>query len=75
MQLRHMLLFSGSSGTAPYTFTYNINGGTNQTVTTVVGNSISVPVTTVVPGTFTYTLLSVRMAHPHRVHSHRAEVW
>ena len=51
--------FTGASGTAPYTFTYNIDGGTNQTVVTTTGNSITVSVPTATPGTFTYNLISV----------------
>ncbi|PDS22510.1 adhesin, partial [Flavobacterium branchiophilum] len=31
--------FTGSGGVAPYTFTYNINGGTSQQITTTTGNS------------------------------------
>lgn len=51
--------FTGASGTAPYTFNYNIDGGTNQTVVTTTGNSITVSVPTATPGTFTYNLISV----------------
>lgn len=54
------ITFTGSTGTAPYTFTYNINGGPNQIVTTTVGNSVTVPVSTATAGTFTYNLLSVQ---------------
>lgn len=54
------ITFTGAAGTAPYTFTYNINGGANQTVTTVAGNSITVAVPTTVAGTFVYTLVSVQ---------------
>ena len=54
--------FTGGSGTAPYTFTYNINGGASQTITTAAGNSVSVTVSTALPGTFTYTLESVQDA-------------
>ena len=53
------ITFTGSNGTAPYTFTYNINGGSNQTVTTIVGNSVTVQAPTTSPGTFTYNLISV----------------
>jgi gliding motility-associated-like protein len=52
--------FTGASGTAPYTFTYNINGGPNQTITTVAGNSVNLAAPTNVAGTFTYTLISVQ---------------
>lgn len=55
------ITFTGAAGTAPYTFTYNINGGASQTVTTAVGSStatVSVPTGT--PGTFVYNLISVQ---------------
>lgn len=53
------MTFTGSNGTAPYTFTYNINGGSPQTITTSVGNSVSVNVSTVTAGTFNYQLTQV----------------
>jgi uncharacterized protein (TIGR02145 family) len=55
-----LITFTGASSTAPYTFTYNINGGANQLVTTTVGNSVTVAAPTNVVGTFTYNLLSVQ---------------
>jgi hypothetical protein len=54
------VVFTGSNGTAPYTFTYQINGGGNLTATTVSGDSAVVDVDTSMPGTFTYTLISVQ---------------
>jgi gliding motility-associated-like protein len=51
--------FTGAGGTAPYTFTYNINGGANQQVTTTSGNSVSVSAPTSTLGTFNYNLVSV----------------
>ncbi|MFD1604818.1 gliding motility-associated C-terminal domain-containing protein [Flavobacterium artemisiae] len=51
---------TGAGGTAPYTFTYKINNGTNQIATTTVGNSVDVPVTTSATGSFNYALVSVR---------------
>lgn len=54
------ITFTGASGTAPYTFTYNINGGPNQNITTVVGNSVTVTAPTNVLGIFTYNLVSVQ---------------
>ena len=54
------IIFSGSSGVAPYTFTYRINSGGTQTVTTISGNSVAIPVPTSTAGIFTYTLVSVR---------------
>ncbi|WP_343584137.1 gliding motility-associated C-terminal domain-containing protein [Flavobacterium sp.] len=54
-----VVTFRGADGTAPYTFTYNINGGSNLTVSTVSGNSVNVPVSTAAAGSFVYTLVSV----------------
>ena len=55
-----LITFSGSSGAVPYTFTYNINGGATQSVTTTTGNSVTVPVPTGAVGTYTYNLLNVQ---------------
>jgi len=55
------ITFTGANGTAPYTFTYTINGGSNQTVIST-GNTATVSVPTGTAGTFTYTLVSVRDA-------------
>jgi gliding motility-associated-like protein len=52
--------FTGATGTAPYTFTYNINGGANQTITTTTGNSVTLAVPTTAAGSFTYNLVSVK---------------
>lgn len=54
------VLFTGSGGVAPYTFSYRVNGGAVQTVRTGSGNtvSLSVPATTI--GVFTYTLVGVQ---------------
>ncbi len=54
-----VLNFSGSNGLAPYTFTYTINNGTAQTITTVSGNSISLNIPTGSTGLFVYELISV----------------
>ncbi|MDT8401363.1 MAG: hypothetical protein RQ743_06690, partial [Bacteroidales bacterium] len=56
------VLFTGANGTAPYTFTYRINGGALQYVTTSGGNSVSVSAPTGNAGIFTYTLVSVKDA-------------
>lgn len=56
------ITFTGAAATAPYTFSYTINGGPVQTVTTVAGNSVTVPVSTATAGIFTYTLVSVKDA-------------
>jgi len=54
------ITFTGSDATAPYTFTYKINGGSNQTVTTTSGNATTVAVPTSGAGSFAYTLVSVQ---------------
>jgi len=54
------ITFTGSNGTAPYTFTYTIDGGANQSVSTTSGNTVTVPITTTVAHTFTYKLISVQ---------------
>ncbi len=54
------ITFTGSGGTAPYTFKYTISGTTgNQTIATTSGNTVSVPALTTTVGTFIYTLVSV----------------
>jgi len=50
---------TGNEGVAPYTFTYKINNGTNQTVTTVTGDTVSIFVPTNIAGDYKYTLVSV----------------
>src|ERR1035437_1381020 len=54
------ITFTGTTGTAPFTFTYTINGGTNKTITTTSGNSVTVSVPTGTAGTYTYNLVSVQ---------------
>jgi hypothetical protein len=54
------ITFTGSGGTRPYIFTYNIDGGSVLTVsTTASSNSVTVPVPTTTAGTFTYNLTNV----------------
>jgi gliding motility-associated-like protein len=53
--------FTGANGTAPYTFTYNINGGANQTVVSV-GTTAAITAPTGIVGTFNYNLVSVSEA-------------
>src|SRR5690554_2304309 len=55
------ITFTGANGTAPYTFTYNINGGANQTVSST-GNTATISAPTNTDGTFTYNLVSVEDA-------------
>jgi len=50
---------TGSGGIAPFTFTYTINGGSPQTITTSTGNSISLPINTSVSGSFVYAFTNV----------------
>lgn len=54
--------FTGTSGTAPYTFTYTINGGAPQTAVTGAGanpQSVTVNVPTGTAGTYTYDVTNV----------------
>jgi gliding motility-associated-like protein len=53
------ITFTGANGVSPYTFTYTINGGTPQTITSVAGDIATVCVPTSVAGAFTYDLISV----------------
>ena len=53
------LTFTGSSGTAPYTFTYHINSGSDLTISTTSGNSVTVSIPTDSAGTFKYYLTDV----------------
>ena len=54
------ITFTGAVGPPPYTFTYNINGGANQTITTTSGNSVNIAAPTGTVGTFAYNLVSVQ---------------
>jgi gliding motility-associated-like protein len=54
-----VITFTGANGTAPYTFTYTLNG-TAKTVKTVSGNNVTVPAQTTTSGTFIYSLISVQ---------------
>lgn len=57
--------FTGTGGTAPYTFTYTINASAPQTVTTAGTDAfITIPVPTNVVGPFEYELTGVRNASP-----------
>lgn len=52
---------TGSGGTAPYTFTYTVNGGASQMTTTSGGSSfVDIPVPTSTVGSFVYFLVSVQ---------------
>jgi surface protein len=54
------ITFTGANATAPYTFTYQVNGGLNQTITTSSGNSVSISQSTALASSFTYKLVSVK---------------
>ena len=55
--------FTATTGTAPFTFTYTLNGGTPETITAVVGNSVTLAAPTGTVGVFTYQLVSVSGAN------------
>ena len=55
-----IVLFTGNNGIAPYTFTYRVNGGAAQTISTTTGNSVNLPVSTATAGVYTYELISVQ---------------
>jgi hypothetical protein len=54
------ITFTGSNGTAPYTFTYNAPGAPNQTVVSNALGVATITAPTGTVGTLTYTLLSVQ---------------
>jgi hypothetical protein len=56
-----VITFTGSGGTAPYTFTYTVTGvsGNQTIVTSGTNNTVTLPIVTSAAGTFTYTLVSV----------------
>jgi len=56
------ITFTGAGGTAPYTFTYTLNGGKPLTVLTTSGNSVTVSAPITVAGTFIYALTGVQDA-------------
>ncbi|MFY8010084.1 MAG: hypothetical protein ACOVNW_10295, partial [Flavobacterium sp.] len=55
------VILTGANGTAPYTFTYTLNGGLPVTAPSS-GNSLIINVPTTATGTFTYDLVSVQDA-------------
>ncbi|MCX2575008.1 lamin tail domain-containing protein [Pedobacter sandarakinus] len=59
---RPTITFTGANGTAPYTFTYNINGGANQTVTST-NASVTILAPVNIAGTFAYNLVNVKDAN------------
>lgn len=61
-----VITFTGTGGTAPYTFTYSVTGtpGTQTIQTTGTNNSITLAVPTGAAGTFTYALVQVEDSAP-----------
>lgn len=56
--------FTGSLGLAPYTFIYKVNGGVDQSVSSVTPSSVAIITqSTATAGTFVYTLVSVTDAN------------
>ena len=51
--------FTGANGTAPYVFTYQLNGGANQTISSGVGAVATINDPTGTTGTLSYNLVSV----------------
>ncbi|MCK9404149.1 MAG: hypothetical protein M0Q26_12190, partial [Chitinophagaceae bacterium] len=54
------LTITGAGGTAPYTFTYNINSGASQTVVSNGAGVATLAAPTSTTGTFTYNLVQVQ---------------
>jgi hypothetical protein len=58
------ITFTGSNSAPPYTFTYTINGGVPQTVTTSGTNSsVTVAAPTSIPGSYSFNLNSVTVGN------------
>ncbi|MFV5685886.1 PKD domain-containing protein [Flavobacterium sp. GB2R13] len=55
-----IITFTGIGGSAPYTFTYTINGGPNITTSQSTGDILTLNVPTASTGNFVYTLVSVK---------------
>jgi hypothetical protein len=53
------ITFTGLTGSAPFTFTFTVNSGGDQTVTTSTGSSVEVSQPTVSAGTYIYQLKRV----------------
>lgn len=54
------ITFTGMNGTSDYQFTYTLNGGANQTISSTNGSDATVSVPTNTAGTFSYNLVSVQ---------------
>ena len=60
MDTEPTITFTATGGTGPYTFTYDVNGGPSQQITTTSGNSATLDAPTNSNGTFNYNLISVQ---------------
>jgi len=58
-ETRPTITFQGANGITPYTFTYAVNGGPDQTTTSSGGNVATIQADTNIPGTFIYALKQV----------------
>lgn len=58
-----IITFTGSNGTAPYTFTYKINNGADQSITTTSGDSVILTAPTNIAGSFEYSLKEIKDAN------------
>ncbi len=68
------ITFTGSNSTAPYSFTYTINGGATQTITTAgTSSAVTFPVPTNIVGTYIYTITSVAVGSCHSIHDVAAQ--
>ncbi|WP_316831894.1 gliding motility-associated C-terminal domain-containing protein [Pedobacter aquatilis] len=67
------ITFTGGNGTAPYTFIYNVNGGSNRAITAI-GTTATVAVPTASAGTFVYNLVSVSDANASQTQTGTATV-
>ncbi|MFM1930156.1 MAG: hypothetical protein RL387_1484, partial [Bacteroidota bacterium] len=54
------ITFTGSNATTPFVFTYTINSGSSQVITTTSGSSQNIPALTNTAGSFTYNLVNVK---------------
>ncbi|MBI9039855.1 immunoglobulin domain-containing protein [Lutibacter sp.] len=60
----NLITFTGSNGTAPYTFEYAIDGTAGYTATSASGNSVQLVTSSSVVGPHTYTLTGITDSSP-----------
>ena len=57
------IVFTGSNGVAPYVFSYKLNNGPIQTISSLAGqDKVSLPISTSSNGVYSYTLIGVKEA-------------